>query len=262
MASVQDIIGPRNGASPLEVPIVETGLVNIESAFASFDGSGASGDFRPALTIRAQDGTILSRTFPSDSLAAGDSADVTYAPFLRANGATTTVSVETKIFDATLAAQSTFDVSGIPGTYNDLLLILMVRSARTGTTLDTLRLRLNNDSGNNYGVQRINASGTAVGASEESTQPHMWVGNMATTASPAGIFQFIRIYLPGYASTSWKKPAWVNNNNSSNITSSLKPMNIFNGLWNSTAAIDRITLFGGAVANLEVGSQLRIYGVL
>lgn len=68
-----------------------------ESAFAHWDGSGASGDFLACLTFRAQDGKIFSRTFPTTPIAAGGEADVSYAPFPggigqpAAGGATTQV---------------------------------------------------------------------------------------------------------------------------------------------------------------------------
>lgn len=52
-----------------------------ESAFAHWDGTGASGPFLACLTFRAQDGKIFSRTFPSTPIAAGGEADVSYAPF-------------------------------------------------------------------------------------------------------------------------------------------------------------------------------------
>lgn len=86
MSSALETVGPRAGAAPLAYTLTETGTVDLQSAFAHFDGTAASGDWRPALTIRAQNGTILSRTFPPDTLATGDTADVTYAPFLSRGG--------------------------------------------------------------------------------------------------------------------------------------------------------------------------------
>jgi hypothetical protein len=91
VADPLEIIGPRNGAAPLSYEIVESGTVDLQSVFARFDGSLASGPWRAALTIRAQNGTILGRVFPSDELAAGDSADVTFAPFLRGAATATPV---------------------------------------------------------------------------------------------------------------------------------------------------------------------------
>ncbi len=52
-----------------------------ESLSARFDGSGAAGAFLPCLAIYAPSGELLGRTFPSDSLAVGDAAEVTFAPF-------------------------------------------------------------------------------------------------------------------------------------------------------------------------------------
>lgn len=51
------------------------------SISAYFDGTNAGGDFRACLSIYAQDGTLLGRTFPSTAIAAGDGGQVTFAPF-------------------------------------------------------------------------------------------------------------------------------------------------------------------------------------
>lgn len=83
MSSILETVGPRGGAAPLTYTLAEPGQVDLASVFAHFDGTSAAGSFRPTVTIRAQNGTILARVFPTDTLAAGDTADVTYAPFLR-----------------------------------------------------------------------------------------------------------------------------------------------------------------------------------
>lgn len=120
MSSALETVGPRAGAAPLAYTLTETGTVDLQSAFAHFDGTAASGDWRPALTIRAQNGTILSRTFPTDTLATGDTADVTYAPFLRTTAsATDPPGTELDYVEAT----STLVVTGTtPGT-SDLFIL-------------------------------------------------------------------------------------------------------------------------------------------
>ena len=50
---------------------------------ATWDGTSASGAFYPCCSIYTQDGKLVSRDFPSSSVAAGASAEVTYHPFLR-----------------------------------------------------------------------------------------------------------------------------------------------------------------------------------
>lgn len=83
-----------SGTGPISYRVDGPITLSPFSAFASFNGSAAAASFRPALTILTQDGLVLARVFPSDTLAVGDTADVTYAPFLgRQDGGTTTVVV-------------------------------------------------------------------------------------------------------------------------------------------------------------------------
>lgn len=53
------------------------------SVSAMFDGSGAGGAFLPCLSVYSQDDKLVGRFFPEE-VAAGDSAEVTFAPFLGA----------------------------------------------------------------------------------------------------------------------------------------------------------------------------------
>lgn len=84
MPEILDVVGPNAGGAPLAYTLDQPGTVDFQAAFAHYDGTGASGNWRPTLTIKAQDGTILSRTFPGSSLHAGDTADVTFSPFVPA----------------------------------------------------------------------------------------------------------------------------------------------------------------------------------
>lgn len=94
MAEALEVIGPRAGSSPLTLTVTDIGTFDMQSAFAHFDGTSASGPFRPAVTVRSQNGTIVARCFPSESVAAGDTADVTYGPFLDTGGASGSLVVE------------------------------------------------------------------------------------------------------------------------------------------------------------------------
>lgn len=76
-----------DGASPRTYVVDGPVVVQPYSAYASFDGAGASASWLAALTIRSRDGQILARLFPTTELAVGDTADVTYAPFLGAASA-------------------------------------------------------------------------------------------------------------------------------------------------------------------------------
>lgn len=54
----------------------------LSSVSAVFDGSGAGGAFLACLSVYSQDGKLIGRFFPGSSVAAGDTAEVTFAPFL------------------------------------------------------------------------------------------------------------------------------------------------------------------------------------
>jgi hypothetical protein len=60
------------------------GSVEVEplSAFARYDGTGAATPFLAALTFYSSTGAVLARVFPETQVAAGGTADVTFAPFL------------------------------------------------------------------------------------------------------------------------------------------------------------------------------------
>lgn len=68
-------------ATPGGIILSASQRLRIEAAFATFDGTGAASAFEPCLTFLAPDGKVLSRVRPSATIAAGASADVSYAPF-------------------------------------------------------------------------------------------------------------------------------------------------------------------------------------
>ena len=70
------------GGAPFSIQLPEGVNIRPFSVYAEWEGTGASGSFHPALRIRSQDGTIVSTTRPEQVFAAGDTGDVTYAPFL------------------------------------------------------------------------------------------------------------------------------------------------------------------------------------
>lgn len=81
---VQPIYTDQPGDLPASYSIPPGLEIVVSSIFARIDGSGASGDFVPTLDIVAQNGYLMARVaVSSQTLAAGDSARVTWAPFLR-----------------------------------------------------------------------------------------------------------------------------------------------------------------------------------
>lgn len=73
--------GPE--AAPYAYVLASSEEFTPQAISAVFDGSGAGGDFLPCCSVYTQNGQLVSRDFPS-TVTAGDSAEVTYHPFLRA----------------------------------------------------------------------------------------------------------------------------------------------------------------------------------
>lgn len=76
------IFSDSPGALPAAYQLPPGFDIRLDSIAAMFDGSGASEDFYPCLAIYSQDNKLIGRFFPAQALASGDTAEVTFAPFL------------------------------------------------------------------------------------------------------------------------------------------------------------------------------------
>jgi hypothetical protein len=164
----------------------------------------------------------------------------------------------TLLSTTTLASPGVIDVSGISGSYNDLILVAIARGTAAGN--DTFLVQCNGAS-TPYANERIQANGSSVSAFEAATSG-VAAGSLPAVSGRANSFGVSEITLFGYASTAWiKSVSWQN---FAALTSSSGGYNVQRGggYWDSTAAINRITLSGAGTANLLAGSQLRIYGRL
>lgn len=72
------------GAAPQAYSVPNATEIIPRAVNATFDGSGAAGSFLPTLEIISDGGVVIARIPCDTTVAAGDSAEVTFAPFLRA----------------------------------------------------------------------------------------------------------------------------------------------------------------------------------
>jgi hypothetical protein len=177
-------------------------------------------------------------------------------------GSTGAAAAQTLLSTTTLAVDGTFDVATIDQTYNDLLLVCICRATRAATT-EVLGLRFNNDSAGNYdfGVTYNQNSTQTVNTStaQTSIQPNWRVPAASATAA---YFAQTWMYVAGYASTTWRKSMIGQWEGQSAIGAANSSQGNSAGWWASTAAINRVQIFGVVTANLLTGSVLRIYGIL
>jgi hypothetical protein len=168
----------------------------------------------------------------------------------------------TLVSTTTLASPGSFDMTSLPGTYNDLHLVLIARGTTSGASA-TVRLTVNGDGGSNYYAESITVQGTVgtVAAAQLAGGASVSPFNVSGATAPAGLYGAADLTFFGYASTTWKKVFHWNQWHTGDTSSGFPSMSRGGGLWNSTAAINRITLIDAGATNFDTGSQLRIYGI-
>lgn len=167
----------------------------------------------------------------------------------------------TLLSSTTLGSAGTFDVSSIPGTYNDLILVLIARGTNAGAQ-DNARFIFNNDTGANYYWERMQAEATTLNTTEQIGTAFFQVQSLPAAGATANHFGIIEMRIFGYASTTWKKICQWESHWSRSLSTGDQRIERGGALWNSTAALNRVTIQCQNTANFVTGSQLRIYGRL
>lgn len=71
-------------AAPAAYTLTPGQAFRLQSVYASFDGTNATDEYRPCLTLYSQAGQVLARTFPDEVVNANESAEVSFVPFAQA----------------------------------------------------------------------------------------------------------------------------------------------------------------------------------
>lgn len=143
-----------------------------------------------------------------------------------------------------------YTFSSIPSTYTDLRIVC---SPFISAGIDDLRVRFNSDSASNYSSVLVRGSGAATVTALDNNASYIgWLdyANSSTTTDMSLSF----IDVMSYANTSVYKTVLSKHGlPAAFVTSTV-------GLWRSTAAINSITLIGGA-ASITSGSTFTLYGI-
>ena len=150
------------------------------------------------------------------------------------------------------------DFTSIPSTYTHLQIRGIARDARASAQ-DSMNIKYNNDSGNNY-VQYHELYGdgaTAAAYLGATPAAFMSLDRIAGATAGASIFGAVVIDILDYTNTNkYKTQRWLggSDQNGSGVVA------FGSGLWMSTSAINQITLTG-ASANLSQYSSFALYGI-
>ena len=123
--------------APFEYDVPASLEVVPTAATATFDGTGASGDFLACLSFYSQAGNLLSRVFPTAKVTAGDVAQVSYAPFpggMTSGGGGGTTGFE-QIYDATGVSISAGNSASLPWKFSDGDTLLDLTTATAPTVI-------------------------------------------------------------------------------------------------------------------------------
>ncbi len=146
----------------------------------------------------------------------------------------------------TLIASSTVGAGGaanveftsISSSYTDLKLVYSLRSARSGSTRDDLKITINSDTGSNYSSKRLYAAdGTNTNSQTFSGAPsdNVFAGSIPASSATSDTFGNSEMYFSNYSVSAYKKSissdfTYENNVTDNNITG-LGAM-----IWNNTTS--------------------------
>lgn len=156
-------------------------------------------------------------------------------------------------------AVASLSFTSIPGSYAHLLLVGMVRASDSATRY--LELQFNADTGSNYGYQWVynNANTTAAGNAGASTAGIL-IGQIADGTATATHASPLRVEIPRYADTTWKRTVTGQTGDLPNTAGTGFISSAATGFWSNTAAITRVDVLANT-GNLASGSSCTLYGL-
>jgi hypothetical protein len=152
-----------------------------------------------------------------------------------------------------------FDITSIPAGGSYLEIVADLRGTESAVQSDVC-VRFNNDSGTNYQGQLwyfIPSAQAGQPGSNNVADDEMRIGMVAGATSVAGNSGAVRIIIPNYAGTTFRKQLRAQTAYSREAGND-PAATLGTGLWESTAAITRVTVYPGS-GSWKAGSFLACY---
>jgi hypothetical protein len=153
---------------------------------------------------------------------------------------------------------ASYEFTGIPGTYTDLICVVRVRSTKASGE-DSYTLQVGNssvDTGSNYSRTRLFGDGSAANSGRSSSQANIGMEDLPVANATADTFGVNVVQFMSYANTNVYKTILYANaaNGTSYIFRSV-------GLWRSTSAITNVKFSATSGNNFKAGSTFSLFGV-
>jgi hypothetical protein len=256
---------------------LDPGTANFELVSVT---AGAGTSASPWTVARAYDGTLARSHAAGAVLVHADSAnDFTQAALHYAMGSGSGVhglpasawagNAAVTLNETTLVNSTTNVVSwsGIPATYQHLLVLVQARLTETTALTDDITLTFNGDTGAHYSsltVSATNTSGSLVGPAAATAYATASIPAFRVAASQGGAPANAGsgfAWIPNYASAAFNKNVLAMSG-AGNGTSAMVDGRLRWGFWNpsSQAAVTAVSLTAPAGSNFLTGSNFALYG--
>jgi hypothetical protein len=144
------------------------------------------------------------------------------------------------------SAQASFSFTSIPGTYTDLVAVVVAE------TPGNLKIELNSDTGSNYSNTVLYGTGSSALSARNTSSTGLLFGTTANTVgNGVNLYHFMN-----YSNSTTYKTALSRGND---VDNSLVRADV--GLWRSTSAITSIRFISSLGSNLATGSVFTLYGI-
>lgn len=164
----------------------------------------------------------------------------------------------TLISSQTMASVSSVTFSSIPGTYQDLVLILRGYYASSGTPLMQWEINSDTTTTNYIGVMDINRTGTS--ENQERWNTKAIVGSGMTYTNSSTSYNFLQMRIPNYTNTVSRKFAFTEGMQLTDYSATNRVFVYGMNSWSDTSAITAIKILNSSANNWTDGTAL-LYGV-
>lgn len=203
--------------------------------------------------------TATAANTPAD-LAPGSNGTVLTADSTQSTGLLwTATGLLTLISSSVLSSTAAnFDITSIPSTYTNLVLILRLATNSSGATFDRINLKFNNDSTSGHYSWAFTENGTSATGGVANGDTKLQMADSPGGACEAGAFASYRLEIPLYSNTSqWKflHGTMISDRLAAGIWTGTT-----GGLWRSTSAINEITITPNTGTLFNIGCAYYLYG--
>lgn len=250
-----------SGSAPQNYTVPGSQVIDLLSAIATFDGTSAAGDFVPVFEVRSPGGSLMAQG-KGATVTAGSSRTVTFAPFLDEPAATSPAAsgALTLITKTVLSVNATFAFNAIPGTFNDLIVVGILRST-LAATVDTVVLNVNGDATGNYTWQYTRGNAVNITANGATSATSSQVGFVPGATGDANKFGNMELQLMGYAdSTHSRYKGGVSVSGCHRAGASFPDVFTWEWDFQKTPAITSLTIQNSSGSTFLAGSECRLYG--